>query len=165
MLQFESWKRVLIWITCLVGLLLAVPNGFYTRVEQHNDAVAAIELGADTPENQEMAAQWPSYLPSSLVNLGLDLRGGAHLLAEVQVADVYQARMEATWPEVRDALRPLRSTVGTIRKQPSPVDELRVRIGDVAGMQLALETVRALARPVQSLTGIGAFDIAGSAVD
>ncbi len=165
MLQFESWKRVLIWITCLVGLLLAVPNGFYTRVEQHNDAVAAIELGADTPENQEMAAQWPSYLPSSLVNLGLDLRGGAHLLAEVQVADVYQARMEATWPEVRDALRPLRSTVGTIRKQPSPVDELRVRIGDVTGMQQALETVRALARPVQSLTGIGAFDIAVSAVD
>jgi preprotein translocase subunit SecD len=144
---------------------LAVPNGFYTRVEQHNDAVAAIELGADTPENQEMAAQWPSYLPSSLVNLGLDLRGGAHLLAEVQVADVYQARMEATWPEVRDALRPLRSTVGTIRKQPSPVDELRVRIGDVTGMQQALETVRALARPVQSLTGIGAFDIAVSAVD
>ena len=88
MLQFESWKRVLIWIACLAGLLLAVPNGFYTRVEQHNDAVAAIELGADTPENQEMAAQWPGYLPSSLVNLGLDLRGGAHLLAEVQVADV-----------------------------------------------------------------------------
>ena len=165
MLQFESWKRVLIWITCLVGLLLAVPNGFYTRVEQHNDAVAAIELGADTSENQEMVAQWPSYLPSSLVNLGLDLRGGAHLLAEVQVADVYQARMEATWPEVRDALRPLRSTVGTIRKQPSPVDELRVRIGDPSGMQQALETVRALARPVQSLTGIGAFDLAVSAVD
>lgn len=164
MLQFESWKRVLIWITCLVGLLLAVPNGFYTRVEQHNDAVAAIELGADTSENQEMAAQWPSYLPSSLVNLGLDLRGGAHLLAEVQVADVYQARMEATWPEVRDALRPLRSTVGTILKQPSPVDELRVRIGDPSGMQQALETVRALARPVHSLTGIGASDIAVSAV-
>ena len=111
-----------------------------------------------------MAAQWPSYLPSSLVNLGLDLRGGAHLLAEVQVADVYQARMEATWPEVRDALRPLRSTVGTIRKQPSPVDELRVRIGDPSGMQQALETVRALARPVHSLTGIGASDIAVSAV-
>jgi preprotein translocase subunit SecD len=159
MLQFESWKRVLIWVTCALGLLLALPNGFYTRVEQHNDAVAAVELGANTPENQAIVGQWPTFMPSGLVNLGLDLRGGAHLLAEVQVSDVYQARMEATWPEVRDALRPLRATVGTIRKQPSKPDELRVRIGDVAGMPQALEIVRALARPVQSLTGVGAYDI------
>lgn len=159
MLQFESWKRVLIWVTCALGLFLALPNGFYARVEQHNDAVAAVELGANTPENQAIVGQWPTFMPSGLVNLGLDLRGGAHLLAEVQVSDVYQARMEATWPEVRDALRPLRATVGTIRKQPSKPDELRVRIGDVAGMPQALEIVRALARPVQSLTGVGAYDI------
>jgi preprotein translocase subunit SecD len=159
MLQFESWKRVLIWVTCALGLFLALPNGFYARVEQHNDAVAAVELGTNTPENQAIVGQWPTFMPSGLVNLGLDLRGGAHLLAEVQVSDVYQARMEATWPEVRDALRPLRATVGTIRKQPSKPDELRVRIGDVAGMPQALEIVRALARPVQSLTGVGAYDI------
>ena len=78
MLQFESWKRVLIWATCAVGLLLAIPNGFYTRVEQRNDAVTAIELGADTPTNQQIVAQWPSFMPAGLVNLGLDLRGGAH---------------------------------------------------------------------------------------
>jgi preprotein translocase subunit SecD len=159
MLQFESWKRVLIWVICALGLFLALPNGFYARVEQHNDAVAAVELGTNTPENQAIVGQWPTFMPSGLVNLGLDLRGGAHLLAEVQVSDVYQARMEATWPEVRDALRPLRATVGTIRKQPSKPDELRVRIGDVAGMPQALEIVRALARPVQSLTGVGAYDI------
>lgn len=159
MLQFESWKRVLIWVTCVLGLLLALPNGFYTRVEQHNDAATAIELGADTPDNQTMLAQWPNFMPSNLVNLGLDLRGGAHLLAEVHVEDVYQARMEATWPEVRDALRPLRSTVGTIRKQPSEADVLRVRIGNIDGMPEALAAVRLLARPVQSLTGIGFNDI------
>ena len=44
-------------------------------------------------------------MPSGLVNLGLDLRGGAHLLAEVQVGDVYQSRIESMWPEVRDLLR------------------------------------------------------------
>lgn len=159
MLQFDAWKRVLIWATCAAGLLLALPNGFYTRVEQHNDAVAAIEIGADTPENQALAAQWPSWMPSSLVNLGLDLRGGAHLLAEVQVADVYASRMEALWPGVRDALRPERSTVGTIRLQPSESDELRIRIGEMPGMPRALEVVRGLAQPVQSLTGVGANDI------
>ncbi len=159
MLQFAAWKRVLIWATVAAGLLLALPNGFYTRVEQHNDAVAAIELGADTPENQALAAQWPSWMPSALVNLGLDLRGGAHLLAEVQVQDVYASRMQSSWPEIRDALRPERATVGTIRLQPSPPDELRIRIGEASGMPRALEVVRGLARPVQTLTGVGANDI------
>jgi preprotein translocase subunit SecD len=94
-----------------------------------------------------------------LVNLGLDLRGGAHLLAEVRVSDVYGARMEGFWPDVRDALRPERDTVGTVRLLPSEGDELRVRISEQAGMARALEVVRDLARPVQTLTGAGADDI------
>lgn len=159
MLQIDSWKRVLIWLVCVVGLLMALPNVFYTRVEQSNDAKAAIEGGLDTPELQAQAAQWPSWLPSSLVNLGLDLRGGAHLLAEVQVSDVYETRMEAMWPEIRDALRDERSAVGTIRRQSSAPDEIRVRISQPDGMPRALEVVRGLARQVQSLTGVGTTDI------
>ncbi|WP_298936142.1 protein translocase subunit SecD [uncultured Ruegeria sp.] len=159
MLQIDTWKRVLIWLVCVTGLLMALPNAFYTRVEQSNDAKAAIELGIDTPEMQAEAAQWPNWMPSSLVNLGLDLRGGAHLLAEVQVGDVYESRMEAMWPEIRDALRDERATIGTIRKQPSDPDEIRVRISEPAGMPRALEVVRGLARQVQTLTGVGATDI------
>ncbi len=159
MLQIDTWKRVLIWLVCVTGLLMALPNAFYTRVEQSNDAKAAIELGIDTPEMQAQAAQWPNWLPSSLVNLGLDLRGGAHLLAEVKVEDVYESRMEAMWPEIRDALRDERATVGTIRKQESAPDEIRVRISQPEGMPRALEVVRGLARQVQTLTGVGATDI------
>lgn len=159
MLQIDSWKRVLIWLVCAAGVLLAMPNAFYTRVEQSNDARTAIELGADTPENQAIAGQWPSWLPSSLVNLGLDLRGGAHLLAEVKVDDVYASRMEAMWPEIRDTLRPERSAIGTIRLQPSAPDELRIRISQPDGMARALEVVRGLARPVTSLTAAGQNDI------
>ena len=159
MLQIDSWKRVLVWSVCVIGLLLALPNAFYTRVEQSNDAKAAIELGIDTPEMQAEAAQWPNWLPSSLVNLGLDLRGGAHLLAEVKVSDVYESRMEAMWPEIRDALRDERATVGTIRRQDSAPDEIRLRISQPEGMARALEVVRGLARQVQTLTGVGATDI------
>jgi preprotein translocase subunit SecD len=159
MLQIDLWKRVLIWLVCVTGLLLALPNAFYTRVEQANDAVAAIELGADTPANQEAAGQWPSFLPSALVNLGLDLRGGAHLLAEVEVEDVYAARMEAMWPSIRDALRPERATIGTFRQQPGPEDQLRIRISNPDGMSRALEIVRGMAQPIQSLSGVGSFDI------
>ena len=159
MLQIDLWKRLLILLACVVGLILALPNAFYTRVEGHNDAVQAIELSGETPERLAAEAGWPGWMPSSLVNLGLDLRGGAHLLAEVQVEDVYQARMEATWPEVRDALRPERATVGTVRLQPSANDEIRVRIGNPEGMPRALEVIRALAQPVPTLTGALASDL------
>ena len=159
MLQIALWKRIVIWGTCALGLLLAMPNLFYGQVERHNDAVAAIERGGETPDLAADLAGWPSFLPSGLVNLGLDLRGGAHLLAEVQVSDVYAARMAATWPEIRDALRPERDVVGTIRLQDSAPDELRIRIGNPDGMARALEVVRDLARPIQTLTGVGASDL------
>jgi preprotein translocase subunit SecD len=159
MLQIDLWKRVLIWLVCVTGLLLALPNGFYTRVEQSNDAAAEIIAKGDTPERQALVEQWPSYLPSSLVNLGLDLRGGAHLLAEVQVEDVYGARMDALWPEVRDALRPERATVGTFRRQQAPEGQIRLKISKPEGMVRALELIRGLANPITTLTGAGASDI------
>ncbi|MCA0848416.1 protein translocase subunit SecD [Salipiger thiooxidans] len=159
MLQIDTWKRVLIWALVVAGLVLAAPNLFYSRVESHNDAVKAIETSGSTAELEAQAGQWPEWLPSDLVNLGLDLRGGAHLLAEVRVADVYQSRMEALWPDVRDALRGARDEVGTIRLQNSEPGTLRVRISNPDGMARALELVRALAQPVVSLTGAGATDL------
>ncbi|MEM7296381.1 MAG: protein translocase subunit SecD, partial [Pseudomonadota bacterium] len=154
MLDFPAWKRGLIWATCALGLFLALPNGFYTRVEGHNDAAQAIGAAGPTPEWEEALAAWPSWMPSSLVNLGLDLRGGAHLLAEVQLEDVYATRLEALWPEVRDVLRPERAVVGTIRLQDSVPGELRVRISQPGGMDRALELVRSLSQPIQDfLTG------------
>ncbi|NIZ61286.1 protein translocase subunit SecD [Sedimentitalea sp. CY04] len=163
MLQIDLWKRVLIWLVCVTGLLLALPNAFYTRVEQANDAAIEIVAKGETPERLEIVNQWPSWMPSSLVNLGLDLRGGAHLLAEVKVGDVYAARMDAMWPEVRDVLRPERSTLGTFRRQPGPDDQILLKISKPEGMSRALELVRGLATPVTSLTGAGSMDIEASA--
>ncbi|MGJ5620112.1 protein translocase subunit SecD [Sulfitobacter sp. MF3-043] len=155
MLQIDLWKRILIALTCALGLWMALPNAFYSPVEQHNDAIKAIEIAGSTPELEAQKALWPEWMPSGLVNLGLDLRGGAHLLAEVKVADVYASRMEASWPEVRDALRGLTP----VRRQQSPEGELRVRLNDPTKMQEALEIVRGLARPVTTLTGTGSNDI------
>lgn len=156
MLQIDLWKRILIWGCCALGLILALPNGFYSRVEGYNDAQQSVLLGAAEDPN---APSWPGFLPSSLVNLGLDLRGGAHLLAEVQVDGVYEARMKALWPELRDTLRPERATIGTIRLQKGPKDALTVKISQPEGMARAIELARELARPVSSLTGVGATDL------
>ena len=159
MLFIDLWKKVVIWVVVALGLVLALPNAFYDRVEQFNDAEKAIKVGFDTPENREKTGLWPSFLPSGLVNLGLDLRGGAHLLAEVQVADVYAQRMTALWPDVRDVLRPERATVGTIRLQKGAPDELRVKISEPSGVDRALQLVRGLSQPVTSLGGAMSNDL------
>ena len=160
MLDIPLWKRILIWGVVLVALALAVPNLAYDRVERHNDAVAALEGGApSTPELEADLARWPSVLPSSLTNLGLDLRGGAHLLAEVRVEDVYTARMDALWPELRDALRDARDEVGPIRRTDAPAGELRVQLGEASGMARAVELARGLGGPVVSLTGVGSASL------
>lgn len=151
------WKRILILLVCVWGIAAAVPNLFYAQVERHNDAVAAIEAagGTATPEQEAAKAEWPDYVPSALMNLGLDLRGGAHLLAEVRVEDVYKSRMDSLWPEVRDALRDLRDQVGAVRRAPSPDDVLRVTLSNPEGMAAALEAVGGLGTGVMSLTGVG----------
>ncbi len=160
MLHFSPWKKLLIVGLCVLGVLLALPNAFYTRVERHNDALAEVEKGLPlTPERQAAIDGWPSWLPSTLVNLGLDLRGGAHLLAEVRLEEVYDARLEGMWPDIRDALRKLRDRIGPIRRVEGRPGELRIRIGNPDRIEDAVAAVRALARPVASLTGVGATDI------
>ncbi len=158
MLHFPMWKQTLIWIICLAGLAFAMPNAFYTKVEQHNDAL--VELAKGTPETPELAADrdaWPDYLPSGLVNLGLDLRGGAHVLVEVNVSEVYQDRLDSMWPAVRDILRAQKELFGSVRRQDSD-SELRVRIGKAEAIEQAVIAVNTLTRPVVSLTGAGARD-------
>ncbi len=159
MLHISVFRQVLIVLTCLLGLTLAAPNLMYDRVERHNDAVKVIESGQTDAALEAEAALYPGFLPSGLVNLGLDLRGGAHLLTEVQVEDVYASIMDGMWPEVRDVLAAERDTLGFVTREEAPAGVLRVRISEPAGAARALELVRGLARPVVSLTGAGASDI------
>lgn len=161
MLQIDRWKRILIVGLTLLGLALAAPNLFYQRVEQHNDAVTTIEkTGVETPELIAQRDGWPSWLPSGLVNLGLDLRGGAHLLGEVRVAEVYKSRMDSLWPEIRNALAAERQTIGSIRRLPAEDGVLKLEIGNADQMQRAVEIVRGFSDPITTLTGAGQQSLA-----
>lgn len=159
MLNISFPKLVMIWMTVIVGLTFAMPNGFYGRVETHNDAMAIIETGQTDARLEADAAMWPSFLPSGLVNLGLDLRGGAHLLVEVQVEDVHASFIDGFWPQVRDVLRAERNVVGLVEQLDSPPTELRVRISEASGATRAFELVRGLGTPVTSFTGAAASNI------
>ena len=159
MLQVDLWKRIVIWAFVALGLVFALPNAFYSRVEGHNDAAPLIEAGTATDVDDAAYGAWPTWMPSSLVNLGLDLRGGVHLLAEVRVDEVHTARLEAMWPEVRDLLRAERATIGTIRLQDTGAAELRIRISNPDQIDQAVRVVRTLAQPVSSIAAAGATNI------
>ena len=55
-------------------------------------------------------AEFPDWMPSNQINLGLDLQGGSHLLLEIEVDAVLRERLEAVVEALRLELR--RAKVG-----------------------------------------------------
>src|SRR5690606_23738041 len=94
MLEFPPWKRVYLWALTLFFALAAVPS--------------LVSL---------TGASWPSVLPRPMVNLGLDLAGGSHILLEAEASQVAAQRIETMEEAARNALRNA---------------EPRIRIGDIS---------------------------------
>src|ERR1039458_1099007 len=82
MLYFQTWKVILILAVCALGVIFSAPNLFQ----------------ATTVDS------WPSFVPKRQVSLGLDLRGGSHLLLEVDMASVERERLNGLVDEIRGAL-------------------------------------------------------------
>src|SRR5262249_2269461 len=83
MLQFSTWKQVAIILICMAGVLLVIPN-----------FIAKETLDA-----------WPKWVPRTQLNLGLDLRGGAHLLLAMETADVRKDWLDTLRDDARKRLR------------------------------------------------------------
>ena len=167
MLQIDRWKRILIIGICLLGLLFALPNAFYARVEAHNDAVAQIEsTGVETPELSAARDAWPAWLPNTLVNLGLDLRGGAHLLGEVQVQQVIKAELTRYGRNCAVRLAPNGKRWERFAACRRPTAFWQIEIGNPDQLGRAVEIARGFSTPVTTLTGAGqqslAIDAQGS---
>src|SRR5687768_14506528 len=94
MLDFPLWKRVFLWGVTLFFALAAVPSLM---------SLAGVRL--------------PATLSPPMVNLGLDLAGGSHILLEADPTQVAQQRLETMEEAARAALRNA---------------EPRIRIGDVS---------------------------------
>ncbi|GGC36178.1 hypothetical protein GCM10011371_24450 [Novosphingobium marinum] len=94
MLDFPVWKRVWYWGLALLAAAAALPSIL---------SLANIS--------------WPSALPDPMVNLGLDLAGGSHILLEADPAQVGRQRLETMEESVRTALSDA---------------EPRIRIGDLS---------------------------------
>ncbi|MCP5397318.1 MAG: protein translocase subunit SecD [Sphingomonadaceae bacterium] len=94
MLEFPTWRKVWLWLVTLIAIAAALPSIF---------SLANI--------------RWPEALPDPMVNLGLDLAGGSHILLEADPKQVAAQRLENMEEDVRSRMR-----------QADP----RIRIGDVS---------------------------------
>src|SRR3712207_5089492 len=86
MLHFQRWKTALILLVVIGGIVAPLPNFF----------------------SAETVASWPSWVPKRQMVLGLDLRGGAHLLLEVDREDLVQDRLRTLTGDIRQRLREAR---------------------------------------------------------
>lgn len=87
MIHIARWKIILIVLACLLGFVYSAPNVL-------------------SPQAREWAQQnLPGWLPTKTVNLGLDLRGGAHLLYEVDTDFVLKERADILLQDLRKELR------------------------------------------------------------
>ena len=83
MLRFPIWKIIIILLPCLWGVYSFSPHFFYSQVEKYNDFKKTENFKTDNQSPEKLL--WYDWAPSNLVNLGLDLRGGAHVLVEVNL--------------------------------------------------------------------------------
>ena len=94
MLDFPRWKQVWFWFLTLAAAAAAMPSLF---------SLANV--------------RWPDALPNPVINLGLDLAGGSHILLEADPGQVTRQRLETMEESVRAKM-----------KLASPA----IRIGDIS---------------------------------
>ncbi len=126
MLHFSTWKQVGIILTCLLGLLLVIPNFI----------------------SKETLAQWPRWMPKPQLNLGLDLRGGAHLLLSMEVADVRKDWLNTLRDDARKRLREAKIPFTALGITNNAV---QVRLAKAEDADAALKTLRGLIQQTGNL--------------
>lgn len=135
MLHFERWKIVAILLICLAGVVFALPNLF----------------------SKQTVEGWPSWMPKRQLALGLDLRGGAHLLLSMDTAELRKDWLVTLRSDVRKQLREARvrfTGLGIVG------NAVKVRIPDPADFDKAYDALKKLVQPMgNAILGTSTDDI------
>ena len=122
--QLSFFRIFFIAIVCFSSLLFASPNFFYSTVDKKLN-------------NPTQTSSWPDFLPSNLVKLGLDLRGGVYMLLEVKTDDVIREKFDFLWTGVRSSLVKKRNELGSIRRIDTSGDQLKIEIGNSENIDIS----------------------------
>lgn len=105
---------------------------------------------------QSTLDRMPSWLPHSRVSLGLDLRGGSHLVLEVDRADLVNERLQNLLQDSRRTLRDNGIDPAGVRRNG---DVITVTLRDPAQQREAVTQLETLSNPVGFGTGVGQSDL------
>ncbi|MFZ4689253.1 MAG: protein translocase subunit SecD [Polymorphobacter sp.] len=138
MLDFPNWKIWSIIGTIVIGLLLAAPN-FVT---------------------ERQAASIPSFLPNKQLSLGLDLRGGSHLMLEATTEDVRKTKLESLEETVRSEMRQTSGGATAFTDLSTANGRLSLVVTDPSRVEVAAEALRKVTRPLSGLSGARDVEVA-----
>ena len=135
MLDFPRWKVLSISLIILIGIMFAIPSMLPGNVK----------------------ANYPKFLPSATISLGLDLAGGSQLLLESDQSDFVKNRLQAMEDQVTTELRRNpRVQVGDISTQGG---RLSFMVRDPSQLDTAVERLRAMTRPTGTFSGQRDWDV------
>ncbi|GJM02347.1 MAG: hypothetical protein DHS20C08_08480 [Rhodomicrobium sp.] len=131
MLHFSKWKSFTIWGIALLGVFCALPNLI--------------------PEKS--LSSYPQFVQNLRLNLGLDLRGGSHLLLQMDKNVLLEKQLKILRGSVRSVLRGKRDGTGNdsaIRYKNLSVrqDRVEFRPSEPAELDKAFQRVKTLVEPL-----------------
>ncbi len=136
MLHFSRFKIIFVALVCLWGLVATLPN-FVSQ--------------------STLDSAWPPLVPNKQLNLGLDLKGGAHLLLQMDSQELLKDWLKSLRGDVRKVLRDAR-----IRAKPpgQTADRVRVKLIDAADTEKALTELRKIRQPLgNAFAGTAGYDV------
>src|SRR5262245_30325438 len=133
-MRTSRWLVFTYTVIIVLGLLIALPNVL----------------------SQATLDRLPAWLPHSQVSLGLDLRGGSHLVLEVDESDLTKERLQSL---LQDARRVLRSNSIQTKSVVLSQNQIVVTLTDPAQSDAALTQLKTLANTITTGLSAGQSDL------
>ena len=130
MLYFSKFKSISILLICLIGVIFAFPNLL----------------------SQNTVNDLPKIMPHKQINLGLDLRGGSHLLVEVQSSVRASERMDDLYDEIRIELRRNKIMLSDIAQSNN---HIKITLSDDGYKGDLINIIESLSQNVRGQLGTG----------
>ncbi|MBX4910202.1 MULTISPECIES: protein translocase subunit SecD [Rhizobium] len=133
-MRTSPWLVFTYTVIIVIGLFIALPNVL----------------------PQSTLQRIPAWLPHEQVSLGLDLRGGSHLVLEVDEADLTKERLQSLLQDARRVLREKGiQPKAVVRSQ----NQIVVTLADAAQSDAAVTDLKTLANPISTGLSAGQADL------
>jgi preprotein translocase subunit SecD len=108
-----KWRGLIVLVVLVIALIYLMPS-----------------LSATLPP------WWPNILPEEKINLGLDLRGGMHLILEVQAQKAVESHLERMVEDIKQSLREAKIRYQELKRSgPDRIELILLRREDIKAVE------------------------------